>query len=290
MKKLSILVPTDFSEISLKALRVAEAFAKLVGGKINPVYSFEKVRYERSDASVDTAREDLKEMVCSRVDPKFLGDCIVSDLKPVDAIVELSKNHDLVVMSSHGRTGISKLMLGSVTEKVIRLSTPPVLVVKNEERLFPIKKILVTTDFSQNAKNSFGFSAKLAELTGASIHLLYAVTYHNTEPATHLEAYVRTKEKKFREYINLFFPNLADRVTYEATLTKRSAHEFITRHISEHNYNLVTMATLGRTGLDYLKMGSTTGTVIRNIDTNVIITNQVTGSDWNDVVEDVTEE
>ena len=98
------------------------------------------MRYERSDASVDTAREDLRELVCSRVDPKFLGDCIVSDLKPVDAIVELSKNYDLVVMSSHGRTGISKLMLGSVTEKVIRLSTPPVLVVKKRRPTVPYPK------------------------------------------------------------------------------------------------------------------------------------------------------
>lgn len=285
MKKLSILVPTDFSEISLKALRVAEKLATMVGGKVSALYSFEKTRYERSDASVETAKEDLKSIVCSRLNPAVAGECIVSELKAVDAIIDIAKDFDLVVMSSHGRTGISKLMLGSVTEKVIRLSKPPVLVVKNEEFMFPLNKILVTTDFSQNAKNSYGLAAKLAELTGASIHMLYAVTYHSTEPATHLEAYVRTKEKKFVNHIERYFSNVADRVTYEAKLTKKSAHEFITRHISENDYNLVVMSTLGRTGLDYLKMGSTTGTVIRNIDTNVIITNPVTGSDWNEVAE-----
>lgn len=286
MKKLSILVPTDFSEISLKAMRVAAQFASMVSGKIHVVYSFEKVRYDRSDASVETARQDLISLVHATVDPSLVGDCIVSELKAVDAIIDVAKEHDLVVMSSHGRTGISKLMLGSVTEKVIRLSKPPVLIVKNEDALFPIKKILVTTDFSQNAKNSYGLAAKLAEFTGASIHLLYAVSYHSTEPATHLEAYVRTKEKKFRNYIERYFSAVADRVTYEAKLTKNSAHEFITRHISENEYNLVMMATLGRSGLDYLKMGSTTGTVIRNIDNNVLITNPVTGSDWNEVVDE----
>jgi len=286
MKKLSILVPTDFSEISLKALRVAGKLAALIDGKVSVVYSFEKNRYERSDSSIDTAKQDLESLVGSHLDPAVLGECIISELKAVDAIIETGINFDLIIMSSHGRTGISKLMLGSVTEKVIRLSNPPVLIVKNEDMMFPLNKILVTTDFSQNAKNSYGLAAKLAELTDASVHLLYAVTYHSTEPATHLEAYIRTKEKKFRSYVQRYFPNIADRVTFEAKLTKKSAHEYLTRHISENEYNLVAMATLGRTGLDYLKMGSTTGTVIRNIETNVIITNPVTGSDWNEVADD----
>ncbi|MCC5925061.1 MAG: universal stress protein [Bacteroidetes bacterium] len=290
MKKLTILVPTDFSEISLKALRVAGKMATLVDGKVSVLYSFEKNRYERSDSSIETAKEDLDALVSSHLDASVKGECLVSEHKPVDAIIDVAKEYDLVVMSSHGRTGISKLMLGSVTEKVVRLSKPPVLVVKNEDSLFPLNKILVTTDFSQNAKNSYGLAAKLAELSDASIHLLYAVTYHSTEPATHLEAYVRTKEKKFRSYVERYFPSIADRVTYEAKLTKKSAHEFITRHISDNEYNLVVMATLGRTGLDYLKMGSTTGTVIRNVDTNVIITNPVTGPDWNEVAEENVEE
>lgn len=266
-------------------MHVAAKLAELVNGKITPLYSFEKVRYERSDASPESAMEDLNKLAAQHIDKKYLENAVISNMKPNDAIVDIAKEFDLVVISSHGRTGISKLMLGSVTEKVIRLSKPPVLIVKNEETMFPMERILVTTDFSQNAKNSYGLAAQLAELTGASIHLLYAVTYHNTEPATHLTAYVRGKEKKFRNYMERYFSKVSHRVTFEARLTKKSAHEFITRHISEHGYNLVLMSTLGRTGLDYLKMGSTTGTVIRNIDTNIIITNPVTGSDWNEVVE-----
>jgi nucleotide-binding universal stress UspA family protein len=282
MKKLSILVPTDMSGISLKALRAASGLAGMVAGTVTPMYSFEKNRYEGGDVTSEKVQHELNDIASAYVDKSLLREAHVSSMKPVDAIVDVGKDFDLVVMSSHGRTGISRLMLGSVTEKVIRLSKPPVLVVKDEETLFPLKKILVTTDFSQNAKNSYGLAAKVAELSGASIHLVYAVTYHSTEPATHLEAYIRTKEKKFRAHIERYFSKVADRVTFEATLTKKSAHEFLTRHIAEHQYNLVFMATLGRTGLDYLKMGSTTGTVIRNIDANVIITNPVTGSDWNE--------
>jgi nucleotide-binding universal stress UspA family protein len=285
MKKLSILVPTDMSGISLKALRAASGLAGMVGGTVTPMYSFEKGRYEGGDVTPEKVEHELDDVASSYVDAPYLRKAYISSLKPVDAIIDAAKDFDLVVMSSHGRTGISRLMLGSVTEKVIRLCKPPVLIVKDEESLFPLQKILVTTDFSENAKNSYGLAAKVAELTGASIHLMYAVPYHNTEPATHLEAYIRTKEKKFKTHIERYFSKVADRVTFEATLTKKSAHEFLTRHINDVKYNLVFMATLGRTGLDYLKMGSTSGTVIRHIDSNVIITNPVTGSDWNEVAE-----
>jgi len=289
MKKLSILVPTDFSEISVKAMKVAAELAKMVDGRVTPFYASEKNRYDRADDTPEAFRLRLDELASEHIPQAYRRDGYVSEHRPVEAIVDFSKEFDLVVMSSHGRTGISRIMLGSVTEKVIRQAKPPVLIVKNDATLFPAQKILVTTDFSENARNSYGIAAKFAQITGASIHLLYAVSYHSTEPATHLEAYVRTKEKQFRVDIARYFSAVADRVSYEAILTKKSAQEYLTRHISEHRYNVVFMATLGRSGLDFLKMGSTTSSVIRNVDTNVIITNPVTGVDWNEISE-VSEE
>lgn len=285
MKKLSILVPTDFSDISAKALKVAAGLAKMVRGSVTPMYAVEKNRYDGAETTPEAFRARLNELARQHVPAELLQEAFVSEHRPVEAIVDYAKEFDLIVMSSHGRTGITRLMLGSVTEKVIRQVKPPVLVVKNDELMFPMNKILVTTDFSDNARNSYGIAAKMAELTGASVHLLYAVYYHSTEPATHLEAYVRTKEKHFRVDIARYFSKIADRVSYEAILTKKSPQEYLTRHINEHRYNLVFMATLGRSGLDYLKMGSTTSSVIRNIESNVIITNPVTGASWNELAE-----
>ena len=185
-------------------------------------------------------------------------------------------------MTSHGRNGFNRFLLGSVTEKVIRLSHAPVLIVKEQMELFPLNKILLTTDFSENAKNSYPMVLELAKMTGASVHVLFAIVYAATEPATHLEAFVRTKEKQFKADVEQYFKPIEDRVTFDAPLTKKSAHEYLANHIDEHRYNLVVMSTLGHTGLDYMRMGSTTSNVVRHAQSNVLITNPVSKLNWSE--------
>jgi nucleotide-binding universal stress UspA family protein len=273
MKKLRILIPTDLSEISNRALNVGGELAKMTNGIVTPLFAYAKTRYDGANNTPEAAKVDVDTVASRYIYHDFLAETIVSLQKPVDAIIDNGKDFDLIIMSSHGRSGFNRILLGSVTEKVIRLSHTPVLVVKDQEKLFPIEKILLTTDFSDNARNTYSYVAKLAELTGASIHMLYAVVYAATEPATHLEAYVRTKEKQFKSDIQQYFGNISDRVTFDIPLTKKSAHEFILNHVDEHKYNLIVMSTLGHTGLEYLKLGSTTSNVVRHTDVNILITN-----------------
>ncbi len=280
MKNLRILVPTDLSDRSNNAFRIAAEFAKSAKATVTPLYALTKTRYDGVDAE-ERAMADLENIVDNYLDKKSIDNLIVSNLKPVDAVVDNGKEFDLIIMSSHGKNGFNRLLLGSVTEKVIRLSHTPVLVVKDHENLFPMEKILLTTDFSDNAKKSYPLVLELAKLTNASVHMLFAIVYSATEPATHLEAFVRTKEKQFRADVEEYFSEISDRVTFEAPLTKKSAHEFLAIHVDEHRYNLIVMSTLGHTGLDYLRMGSTTSNVIRHADTNVLITNPMSKINWN---------
>lgn len=273
MKKLRILVPTDLSEISNKALSTAGELAKMTTGIVTPLFAYAKSRYDGANNTPENAKSDVDTIASRFVYHDFLAETIVSLQKPIDAIIDNGKDFDLVVMSSHGRNGFNRFLLGSVTEKVIRLSHTPVLVIKDHDKLMPIEKILLTTDFSENARNSYQYVAKLAELTGAKVHILYAIVYAATEPATHLEAYVRTKEKQFKADIQQSFGKIADRVTFETPLTKKSAHEYILNHTEEHKYDLIVMSTLGHTGLDYIKLGSTTSNVVRHTGTNILITN-----------------
>lgn len=273
MKNLRILVPTDLSETSNKALRIGGELAKMTGGKVTPLFAYARNRYDGASNTPESTKIDVDTLATKYIYHDFLSDTIVSTQKPIDAIIDIGKDFDLIVMSSHGRSGFNRFLLGSVTEKVIRLSYTPVLVVKDNDKLFPIDKILLTTDFSDNARASYSYVEKFAELTGAHIHMLYAVVYAATEPATHLEAYVRTKEKQFKADIQQYFGNISDRVTFEVPLTKKSAHEYVLNHVEEHQYNLIVMSTLGHTGLEYIKLGSTTSNVVRHAGTNILITN-----------------
>lgn len=279
MKKLRVLVPTDLSETSNLAFQAAKELANETGAIITPLYAFSKTRYDGVDA-IEHAENDLNTITSAFLKKSQIEKAIISNQAPVDAIVDNGKDFDLILMSSHGRKGFNRLLLGSVTEKVVRMSHTPVLLVKGKFPLFPMTKILLTTDFSDNANKSYPLVATLAKKTNADVHALYAVVYSATEPATHLEAYVRTKEKMFRDDIKVYFNDIEDKISFEAELTKMSAHEFLANYLDANSFNLVVMSTLGHTGLDYLRLGSTTENVIRHATTNILITNPNSKPNW----------
>ncbi len=130
-----ILAPTDFSELSAKGVRYACQTAKEVGAEVvilNVVMLDETNRISKQE--MEQHKQRLAEFVA-----KTIAD-LASDLKirqlvdagqPYGAIVGCADNEqiDLIVMSSHGRTGLSRMLIGSVTDKVLRGSPCPILVV-----------------------------------------------------------------------------------------------------------------------------------------------------------------
>jgi nucleotide-binding universal stress UspA family protein len=141
-----ILIPTDGSEVTSKAVSTAVELARAMGAKLSAISVKEPFPYsaisemqpvppqeffdaqERIAASrVKAVMEASKEagLPCS-------GGYTVEALHPWEAILEHAKNQgcDLIVMASHGRRGMAALLLGSETQRVLIHSTIPVLVVK----------------------------------------------------------------------------------------------------------------------------------------------------------------
>ena len=140
----SILVPVDYSEPSRRALELALSLAG--DAQITVVHVWDRPAYvgEEVVAHADGSRRSLSELIRSNAErdmTEFLARVLVpagKSLKhhlvsgdPVSAIIaEASKpGYDVLVDGTHGRTGMTKLLLGSVTEKLIRLSPIPVLTV-----------------------------------------------------------------------------------------------------------------------------------------------------------------
>ena len=121
-----ILIPTDGSEIAERGVAQGLALAKSVGAKVSVIYVVEPLLAVTGDfASVlDRAANAAKEagVSCDTIQ--------VEDGQPHQAIIAAAKDKgcDLIVMSSHGRSGLSKLLIGSVTNKVLTLAETPVLV------------------------------------------------------------------------------------------------------------------------------------------------------------------
>ena len=141
----NILVPTDGSDITRNAVTTAVSLAKLTGAKLTVISAKEPFPYSAiSEMQPVPPQEfyDAQERIASaRVKDALEAataagvECVpltVEALHPWEAITETAKSQgcDLIVMASHGRRGMSALLLGSETQKVLTHCTTPVLVVK----------------------------------------------------------------------------------------------------------------------------------------------------------------
>jgi nucleotide-binding universal stress UspA family protein len=139
-----ILIPTDGSACSAQAVSQGTSLAKAMGAKVTFLYVLDAraptLRVEPYDYVFygETLLKDMRNYgndVLKRSCQEASKAGVEADSKlvelehPVEAIVAASKQCDLVVMGSHGRSGVRRLLLGSVTEGVIRRSNKPVLVV-----------------------------------------------------------------------------------------------------------------------------------------------------------------
>jgi nucleotide-binding universal stress UspA family protein len=143
-----VLVPIDFSEASLKALRYAVALAGRFGSSLCLVHVVEPASFLNDVRNVPLAVSDreaanqlhhkLVMVARKRIDPVTPVHPLVCIGKPFDEIVKAAKafNADLIVISTHGRTGLKHVFMGSVAENVVRLAPCPVLVVREHEHDF----------------------------------------------------------------------------------------------------------------------------------------------------------
>ncbi len=286
MKNANILVPIDFSNLSYKALDAATAIAEIFDGAITPFHSFVSMSdldeletgtsKKFSDAHEELEQKLIKKLddaASKRVDAKYLNKGIVHVGNPSEAIIEAAHNFDLVVMTTHGRTGFSRLIMGSVAMKVIRFAPVPVLVVEEASRVKPLKKILLTTDFSNNSLKAIPFARSIAKASGADLDIIHVVSFEQFGSIPQIQSAIDTKKKQIRELVDEHFDDMRDKVRTEIVSTKKSIHEKITKLAHKNDYNLIVMSTIGRTGLDYLRLGSTASNVARHVETAVFTIN-----------------
>jgi len=141
MKLQTILVPLDGSTVAEAALTPAVELARPAGAKLVLLRAAEASKRPMADlvdaqVSVMGEAQDYLASVRARVMAAGVGDVEVSAWygPAVAAIVEAARfrDADLIVMSSHGRSGVARLVMGSVTETVLRATTVPVLVIRPE--------------------------------------------------------------------------------------------------------------------------------------------------------------
>jgi nucleotide-binding universal stress UspA family protein len=138
MKTTKILFPTDFSTLSQSALETATSLARDRNAELLVVHVQEPAAvYVSGDFYYGIASPDRREqmkmlMAVVPTDPAVPCEHRLIMGAPAEAIVELAKAEDvdMIVLATHGRTGLFRLVMGSVAEEIVRKATCPVLTVK----------------------------------------------------------------------------------------------------------------------------------------------------------------
>jgi universal stress protein A len=146
-----ILVPVDFSPCSLKALQYAAPFAKQFGAELVIVHVVESYIPVPEVGTVDVTiiQEEIKdgakkelEKLRQSVDPELVPTAELRIGTPWVEVIETAKklNVDLIIVSTHGRTGLSHVFMGSIAESIVRHAGCPVLVVREKEHEFIVSE------------------------------------------------------------------------------------------------------------------------------------------------------
>lgn len=183
----NILLATDFSEASKQALEWAEAITELNEGQLFILHALPPEPHLQvpldplpvsADRELSEAKVNLQKHVATR-----LGDTHHEEILKRGPIAEAvldtieRKNIDLLILGTHGRTGLRKLVIGSTAEELFRCVPCPVLTVgPSAARIGPIRKVLFATDFGPSSLQALPYAIDLANRAGGELILLHLVT------------------------------------------------------------------------------------------------------------------
>jgi nucleotide-binding universal stress UspA family protein len=188
-----ILCPVDFSPQSGAALRVAGGLARAFGAELTVLHASQmEVPLYFTVAQVAALKAQLRKG--AKASRAYLasfaarhlpaGPAYTLSLPEGDPVAEILKalkasRNVLPVMGTHGRTGLSRIRLGSVMESVLRQMTGPIVTVGPKVKLTAglgkIRRVLAPVDFSESAREAFGYAAVLGEKTNSELVALHIV-------------------------------------------------------------------------------------------------------------------
>jgi len=271
----NILLPFDGSDGAAAVLHHASEIAHRTDATIHLLFvadtARDSVTVVETDV-VDTLVQEGEDIVAEAAKTlDTLGVDYETDVvqgNPAPTIVDYADSYDfdLIVMPTHGRKGLSRYIIGSVAEKVVRLASGPVLTVRmlDDERLqFPYEDILIPTDGSAGAVHAAEHGLELAATLDATVHILSVVDTRlsigsemarsDTEQAATdaVEELAETAESH----------GLAD---VRTEVDRGRPVEEILERIESDGIDAVVMGTDGRRGTERILLGSVAEKTVRS--------------------------
>src|SRR5581483_58873 len=294
MKKFSlrkILVPIDFSEMSLWTVEIAGDFARRFNAELalvhieNTLFSsvfmaptpllLSQITVMEKEAAKRMQRQLRDFAARLKLSPDA---CRVLTAAPIFAgICQLERQlgTDLVIMPTHGHTGLKHALLGSTAERVVQHSPAPVLVVR--KRGLRLRKILVPVDYSGCSLEALRYALDFSRATGSQVVVLnvadirYAYTsdgYAMYDLTALRKAAKKEAEQQMRRFVRASKLGAAK---FETAVRVGAPVNEICAFAAEDDVDLILTPTHGRSGLNHVLIGSVAEQVVRHADRSVLV-------------------
>jgi nucleotide-binding universal stress UspA family protein len=290
-----ILCPIDFSEFSLRALDHAAAIARQYEARLTVLYVFTNLQ------GVDLppiAMEDSDRERLTGEMKRFTGHLPREtrlELRILEApdvhheiLAQVAAAHaDLLVIGSHGRSGFERLLLGSVTEKLLRKASCPAMVVPKQapdtivDEPVHYRKILCPVDFSDASIRTLGYATGLAREYGADLLVVHVIEVppelHESplSPDFSVERVRAAAEANcLRRLRALVSPGARQGWTVGTSVQEGVPYREVLKIASENKTDLIVMGVQGRGAIDLMVFGSNTVRVMRAATCPVLIVRQ----------------
>lgn len=253
-----ILIPTDFTKYADEAIEVGAQIAKKHGYEIVLIHMLElpgqmndAIKGETSIPEVMLFKRKAEEKLKSIKNRPYLAGINVTEVVRLDGAYNGINNYikqnsiDLIVMGSHGTSGIDEIFIGSNTEKVVRLSETPVLVIKSKNENFNVKNIVFASDFSKEIKKPFAKVLEFTKLFESKLNLVMICTPNSFKSTM-----------SARNIISEFVADFdMPEYTFE-TYNESNIEKGIINYSNEKEADLIAFCTHGRTALNHFFTGS----------------------------------
>lgn len=269
----NILVSTDFSESSEKALEVAISVAKLFNSQITVLHvsTIENLPKETESFLRQTTNEKLQQIRAKIIAEKVtFNEIIIEKGVPFEKIIQISQTKDIniIIVGSGTKTKNDTFKLGTTVEKLMRKNQVPVWVVKNED-VKPVKKIICPVDFSPASKRALSNAIIFTERFNAELQILNVVVpITNSSPRfiidteTENTSLMQTQREQLDDFLKEF--NLKS-ISYNVKILMGDPFIEIINSIRLNQSDLLFMGTTGKSELSRILMGSVTEKVTREL-------------------------
>jgi len=269
-----LLIATDGSDCARRAAKYGLELAARYDAAVD-VVSVYRGDEAQGQATLDEIA-DLAADVGVAVDTELLSG------KPARSIVNYADETgaDLIVVGRRGRSGVRERLLGSITERVLRRSGPPVLTVPegdiDDGTGTTYENVLVTTDGSDLAADAGPYAAEVASRFEAVLHVLNAVDVQAEAGVFNAggvdREYIERLERKGQLAVDDLISGLdATALDVREAVVQGYAPDVIAEYVDDNDVDLVVMSSEGQSNLAGQQLGTVAGRVLRTVDRPVLV-------------------